>query len=56
MYKGSPGEKGFIRGRAIKIVAKKKANMGTNPEIDPDYPAGTNDAPTLKRQMGKSVI
>lgn len=38
---GSPGEKGFIRDQALKIAAKKKLNIGTNPGLNPDYPAGT---------------
>ncbi|EKN70852.1 glutaminyl-peptide cyclotransferase [Neobacillus bataviensis LMG 21833] len=38
---GSPGEAGFIRDQAIEIVKKKKLNVGTNPGINPEYPAGT---------------
>ncbi|KMY52841.1 peptidase M28 [Bacillus sp. FJAT-27231] len=38
---GSLGDKGFIRDQALKIAEKKKLNIGTNPGINPDYPAGT---------------
>ncbi len=38
---GSPGEDGFIRDQALKIVEKKKLNIDTNPGLNPDYPAGT---------------
>ncbi|MBD3107487.1 M20/M25/M40 family metallo-hydrolase [Bacillus sp. AGMB 02131] len=38
---GSPGEDGFVRDLALKIAAQKKLNVGTNPGVNPDYPAGT---------------
>ncbi|ULT59445.1 M20/M25/M40 family metallo-hydrolase [Neobacillus drentensis] len=38
---GDEGEAGFIREQALAIVNKKKLNVGTNPGLNPDYPAGT---------------
>lgn len=38
---GSTGEKGFIRDQALKIAEKKKLDIGTNPGLNPAYPAGT---------------
>ncbi|MBU8918872.1 M20/M25/M40 family metallo-hydrolase [Bacillus sp. FJAT-29953] len=38
---GDEGEAGFIRNQALAIVDKKKLNVGTNPGLNPDYPAGT---------------
>lgn len=38
---GSSGDAGFIRDQALEIVKKKKLNVGTNPGLNPDYPAGT---------------
>jgi len=38
---GSAGEEGFIRDQALKIADKKKLDIGTNPGLNPDYPAGT---------------
>lgn len=38
---GSAGETGFIRDQALKIADKKKLVIGTNPGLNPDYPAGT---------------
>ena len=38
---GSPGEDGFIRDLALEIAGKKKLNVGTNPGVNPEYPAGT---------------
>lgn len=38
---GSEGEDGFIRDQAMNISKKKKLNIGINPGLNPDYPAGT---------------
>lgn len=38
---GSAGEKGFIRDQALEIAGKKKLDIGTNPGVNPEYPAGT---------------
>ncbi len=38
---GGAGEAGFIRDQALEIVKKKKLNVGTNPGLNPEYPAGT---------------
>ncbi|MEW9053609.1 MAG: M20/M25/M40 family metallo-hydrolase [Neobacillus sp.] len=38
---GSAGEDGFIRDQALQIAKKKKLNVGTNPGLNPVYPAGT---------------
>jgi len=38
---GSADEAGFIRDQALKIAEKKKLDIGTNPGLNPDYPAGT---------------
>lgn len=38
---GGNGEAGFIRDQALEIVKKKKLTIGTNPGLNPDYPAGT---------------
>lgn len=38
---GSAGEAGFIREQALNIAEKKKLDIGTNPGLHPDYPAGT---------------
>lgn len=38
---GSAGEKGFIRDQFLNIADKKKLEIGTNPGVNPDYPAGT---------------
>ncbi|MGD6796069.1 M20/M25/M40 family metallo-hydrolase [Metabacillus indicus] len=38
---GSAGEDGFIRDQAVNISKKKKLDIGINPGLNPDYPAGT---------------
>ncbi|WP_411334347.1 M20/M25/M40 family metallo-hydrolase [Metabacillus indicus] len=38
---GSAGEDGFIRDQAMNISKKKKLNIGINPGLNPEYPAGT---------------
>lgn len=38
---GSAGDKGFIRDQALNIAKKKKLDIGTNPGLNPAYPAGT---------------
>ena len=38
---GSTGDKGFIRDQVLKIAEKKKLDIGTNPGLNPAYPAGT---------------
>lgn len=38
---GGVGEAGFLRDQALAIVNKKKLNVGTNPGLNPIYPAGT---------------
>ncbi|MFD1705197.1 M20/M25/M40 family metallo-hydrolase [Siminovitchia sediminis] len=38
---GSPGDKGFIRDQVLNIAQKKKLDIGTNPGLNPEYPAGT---------------
>lgn len=38
---GSAGEDGFIRDQAMNISKKKKLDIGINPGLNPDYPAGT---------------
>lgn len=38
---GSAGDKGFIRDQILNIAAKKKLDIGTNPGLNPVYPAGT---------------
>jgi alkaline phosphatase isozyme conversion protein len=38
---GSTGEAGFIRDQALNIAKKKKLNIGINPGLNPEYPAGT---------------
>ncbi|QCJ42549.1 M20/M25/M40 family metallo-hydrolase [Bacillus sp. S3] len=38
---GGLGKAGFIRDQALEIVKKKKLPVGTNPGLNPEYPAGT---------------
>jgi len=38
---GGLGHAGFIRDQALEIVKKKKLHVGTNPGLNPVYPAGT---------------
>jgi alkaline phosphatase isozyme conversion protein len=38
---GSAGDAGFIREQALKIAEKKKLDIGVNPGLNADYPAGT---------------
>ncbi|WP_308315068.1 M28 family peptidase [Bacillus sp. M6-12] len=38
---GSAGDAGFIRDQALNIAEKKKLDIGINPGLNPDYPAGT---------------
>jgi alkaline phosphatase isozyme conversion protein len=38
---GSAGEEGFIREQALNIAEKKNLDIGINPGLHPDYPAGT---------------
>ncbi|KKK33578.1 peptidase M28 [Mesobacillus campisalis] len=38
---GSAGDAGFMREQALNIAEKKKLDIGINPGLNPDYPAGT---------------
>ncbi|RSD28761.1 M20/M25/M40 family metallo-hydrolase [Mesobacillus subterraneus] len=38
---GSAGEAGFLREQALNIAEKKKLDIGINPGLNADYPAGT---------------
>ncbi|SDO18981.1 M28 family peptidase [Alkalicoccus daliensis] len=38
---GSEGADGFLRDQALNIAAKKNLNVGINPGLNPNYPAGT---------------